>query len=90
MVTPLVLAPLAALVAVPPALLGLEWDYTLRNVVLGSAIIGAVGGVFGTFATLRRQSLLGDALAHAALPGVCLAYLLTGAKTSLALSLIHI
>ena len=87
MVTPLVLAPLAALVAVPPALLGLEWDYTLRNVVLGSAIIGAVGGVFGTFATLRRQSLLGDALAHAALPGVCLAYLLTGAKTSLALLL---
>jgi manganese/zinc/iron transport system permease protein len=69
----------------PLAVLGFEWDYTLRNVVFGSAILGAVGGVFGCFATLRRQSLLGDALAHAALPGVCLAFILTGAKSSLAL-----
>jgi len=69
----------------PAAILGLEWDYTIRNVVFGSAILGAVGGVFGCFATLRRQSLLGDALAHAALPGVCLAFLLTGAKSPLAL-----
>ena len=69
----------------PAAILDLEWDYTLRNVVLGSAVLGAVGGVFGSFATLRRQSLLGDALAHAALPGVCLAFLVTGAKGSLAL-----
>src|SRR5688500_4769032 len=68
-----------------PAVWGLEMDYTLRNVVRGSAIIGAIGGAVGSFATLRRQSLLGDALAHAALPGVCLAYLLTGAKTSLGL-----
>ena len=29
--------------------------------------------MLGCFALLRRQSLLGDALAHAALPGVCLA-----------------
>lgn len=71
--------------AILPAILGLEWDYTIRNVVFGSAILGAVGGVFGCFATLRRQSLLGDALAHAALPGVCLAFILTGAKSSLAL-----
>ncbi len=70
---------------VVPGLLGLEWDYTLRTVVLGSAVLGAVGGVFGSFATLRRQSLVGDALAHAALPGVCLAFLVTGAKGSLAL-----
>ena len=60
-------------------------DYTLRNVALGSAILGLVGGVLGSFAVLRRQSLLGDALSHAALPGICLVYLLTGVKTPLVL-----
>ncbi len=75
----------AAASLLSPAYLGLEWDYTLRNVVLGSAVLGVVGGVFGCFATLRRQSLLGDALAHAALPGVCLAFILTGAKSALPL-----
>lgn len=60
-------------------------DYTLRNIALGSAILGIVGGVLGTFALLRKQSLLGDALAHAALPGICLAYLLTGMRTPLVL-----
>src|SRR3712207_2723626 len=59
----------------------LFWDYTLRNIALGSAILGLVGGVLGAFAVLRRQSLLGDALSHAALPGICLAYLLTGDKS---------
>lgn len=62
-------------------------DYTLRNVALGSALLGVVGGVLGVFATLRRQSLLGDALAHAALPGIVLAFLLTGSKAPLVLLL---
>ncbi len=63
----------------------LFFDYTLRNIALGSAILGLVGGVLGSFAVLRRQSLLGDALSHAALPGICLAYMLTGTRTSLVL-----
>jgi len=62
-------------------------DYTLRTVLLGAAILGAVAGVLGAFATLRRQSLLGDALAHAALPGVCLAFLVTGSREALPLML---
>ena len=45
-------------------------DYTVRIVALGSGILGAVGGALGSFAVLRRQSLLGDALSHAALPGM--------------------
>lgn len=60
-------------------------DYTLRNVALGSIVLGAVSGVLGCFAVLRRQGLMGDALSHAALPGVCLAYMATGLKTSLVL-----
>jgi manganese/zinc/iron transport system permease protein len=61
----------------------LELSYTARNVLVGATVLGAVGGVLGCFALLRRQSLLGDALAHAALPGVCVAFLLTGSKSPL-------
>lgn len=56
-------------------------DYTLRNVVLGSATLGVVSGVLGSFAVLRRQSLLGDAISHAALPGIVAAYMLTRSRT---------
>ncbi len=65
----------------------LDWfsDYTLRTVILGSAILGATSGALGSFAVLRRQALLGDAVAHSTLPGIVLAFVLTGTKTSLVL-----
>ncbi|PYF99160.1 manganese/zinc/iron transport system permease protein [Georgenia satyanarayanai] len=59
-------------------LAALAGDYTLRTVALGAAVLGLLGGTLGTFAVLRRQSLLSDALAHATLPGVVLGFLLTG------------
>ena len=62
-------------------------DYTLRQVAIGSAMLGIVNGVLGSFAVLRKQSLLGDGISHAALPGIALAFLLTGSKSSLALLL---
>ncbi|MDE0082726.1 MAG: metal ABC transporter permease [Gammaproteobacteria bacterium] len=55
-------------------------DYTIRTVSIGSAALGAVAGALGCFALLRRQSLLGDAISHAALPGIVLAFLLTGSR----------
>ena len=58
-------------------------DYTLRLVALGSAVLGATSGALGSFAYLRRQSLLGDAVSHAALPGIVLAFMLTGSKLPL-------
>ena len=63
----------------------LLFDYTIRNVALGAAILGVVGGALGSFAILRRQGLFGDALAHATLPGVCVAFMLSGAKTPVVL-----
>ena len=57
-----------------------EFDYTLNIVMLGTAVIGIVAGTLGCFALLRKQSLLGDTISHAALPGVALAFLLTGSK----------
>jgi manganese/zinc/iron transport system permease protein len=58
----------------------LLFDYTLRTVALGAATLGIVSGALGTYAVLRGQSLLGDAVSHAALPGIALAFLLTGSK----------
>ena len=62
-------------------------DYTLMIVAIGAALLGAVSGSLGIYAVLRRQSLLGDAISHAALPGVAIAFLLTGSKTPLILVL---
>lgn len=64
-----------------------RFDYTLLIVASGAALLGAVSGALGTYAVLRRQSLLGDAISHAALPGIALAFLLTGSKTQLILVL---
>ncbi len=65
----------------------LIFDYTLRNVALGSMLLGIVSGVLGSFAVLRRQGLLGDALAHAALPGIAIAFMLTGSRNTIVLLL---
>jgi manganese/zinc/iron transport system permease protein len=58
----------------------LPLPYTDAVVVLGAAVLGLTSGVLGAFAVLRRRSLVGDAVAHAALPGVAVAFLLTGTK----------
>ncbi len=55
-------------------------DYTLRMVMSGTMLLGMTSGVLGTFALLRRQSLLGDAISHAALPGIALMFLATHTK----------
>lgn len=57
-------------------------DYTTAVVVFGSALLGMVSGLLGTFSVLRRQSLVGDGVSHAALPGVVAAFLITGTKNS--------
>jgi manganese/zinc/iron transport system permease protein len=50
-------------------------DPNLQWVMLGSTLLGIAAATLGCFALLRGRSLMGDALAHAALPGVCLAFL---------------
>ena len=64
---------------------GLLLSYTVRVVALGGSILGAISGALGCFAILRRESLVGDALSHAALPGVAVAFLLAGRELSLLL-----
>ena len=62
-------------------------DYTYLIVVIGTCTLGLVSGALGSFAVLRKQSLLGDAIAHAALPGIALAFLLTLNKSPFVLLL---
>jgi len=57
-------------------------DHTFRTVALGCSLLGMVSGILGCFAVLRKQSLLGDAVSHASLPGVCLAFLFTNVKNT--------
>lgn len=52
-------------------------NYTLIIVILGTTILGLAAGVLGVFSILRRQALAGDALSHASLPGIVLAYMIT-------------
>ena len=65
----------------------LFFDYTLRTVALGAAILGLVSGMLGSFAVLRKQSLLGDAISHAALPGIVISFLITRSREPIVLML---
>lgn len=56
-------------------------DANAQWVMTGSALLGIASGVLGAFALLRRRSLMGDTLAHAALPGIAIAFLITGTKS---------
>jgi manganese/zinc/iron transport system permease protein len=47
----------------------------------GAALLGLLCGVVGSFAVLRRRALLGDVLAHAALPGLAMAFLIAQNRT---------
>jgi manganese/zinc/iron transport system permease protein len=54
--------------------------------VLGSVVLlGLCAGAVGTVLNLRKQGLLGDVLAHAALPGVAFSYILFSSRSSLVL-----
>ena len=50
-------------------------NHTYRMVFLGTVTIGFVAGALGSFAYLRKQSLLSDVVSHSALPGTLLAFL---------------
>ena len=64
----------------------MRYTYTVRVVALGGAVLGMISAVLGCFAVLRRESLMGDVLSHAALPGVATAFLLAGRELSLLLA----
>lgn len=56
-------------------------DPNMQWIFIGCILLGLSSGIMGSFAYLRKQSLVGDTLAHAALPGICIAFMLTGVKS---------
>ena len=55
---------------------------TLVILLVGSTVAASCALV-GTFLVLRRMALLGDAISHAVLPGIVIAFLLTGQRAPL-------
>lgn len=63
-------------------------DYGLDLFPLMAAVLAAVTcGVLGNFLVLRRQSLMGDAISHAVLPGLVIAFLVASTRSPLAMFL---
>lgn len=60
-------------------------DPNIRYVVLGSVLLTASSAIVGTFTFLNKRSLIGDAIAHAVLPGICLGFIVAGNKNPLVL-----
>ncbi len=55
----------------------LTYEFMQRGLV-ASVIVGMLCAVMGTYVVLRGMAFLGDAMAHAILPGIAIAYLLNG------------
>jgi ABC-type Mn2+/Zn2+ transport system permease subunit len=55
----------------------LQYEFMVRG-LLASVMVGILCAVMGTYVVLRGMAFLGDAMAHAILPGVAIAYLLHG------------
>jgi manganese/zinc/iron transport system permease protein len=55
-------------------------DPNIRYVVFGSILLAASSAIVGCFTLLKKKALVGDAVAHSVLPGVCMAFLFTGTK----------
>jgi zinc/manganese transport system permease protein len=54
-----------------------EFEF-MRRALVGAFALALGAGPVGVILMLRRMSLMGDAMAHAILPGAAVAYLLTG------------
>ena len=59
----------------------------VQMVVAGTLLLCGMAALVGCFTFLRKRSLVGDAVSHSVLPGICLAFLLSGEKNPLILLL---
>ena len=60
-------------------------DSSIISVTVGAILLTASSAVVGTFTFLKKKALVGDAVAHAVLPGICLAFIISGNKNPLVL-----
>ncbi|MBN9280363.1 MAG: metal ABC transporter permease [Hyphomicrobium sp.] len=59
----------------------LQAGYNTALVTIGAALLGASAGAIGTFVLLRKRSLVSDAISHATLPGLALAFIIMALLT---------
>jgi len=52
-------------------------------IILVGTLTAVCGGLLGAFLLLRNMSMIGDAISHAVLPGIVIAYLLSGSREAL-------
>jgi mn2+, zn2+ ABC superfamily ATP binding cassette transporter, membrane protein len=62
-------------------------QYSFIVVAIGTMLLAMATGIVGTISILKGQSLIGDAVGHASLPGIILAFMISGRKSSLILIL---
>jgi len=55
-------------------------DPNIRYVVIGSMLLAASSAIVGVFIVLKKKALIGDAISHSVLPGICAAFLFSGTK----------
>ncbi|QDT14625.1 metal ABC transporter permease [Alienimonas californiensis] len=61
-----------------------DWSWALDGwIVLAGALCAAASALLGNFLVLRRMTLLGDAITHAVLPGLAVAFFLSESRSSL-------
>ena len=65
--------------------MGIITQYSFVFVAIGTMLLAMATGIIGTISILKGQSLIGDAVGHAALPGIILAFMISGKKSSLLL-----
>ncbi len=61
----------------------MEWFAIDTWIVVIGALAASSCALLGNFLVLRKMSMMGDAISHAVLPGLAIAFLVTGARASL-------
>ncbi|MEO1523936.1 MAG: metal ABC transporter permease [Planctomycetota bacterium] len=63
---------------------GLSWSWALDGwIVVVGALAAIAASLLGSFLVLRKMSMLGDAVTHAVLPGIAVAFFITESRSSL-------
>lgn len=52
------------------------------QIILAGSLVAISCGLLGCFLILRRMAMVGDAISHAVLPGIVIAFLITGSRES--------
>ena len=50
-------------------------------IILTGTLVATMGGLLGCFLVLRKMTMIGDAISHSVLPGIVIAFLISGERT---------